>query len=198
MFMHVLPLCQMNQSILWYYTYILLTEHITDDRMFVEDTSAHPSLTGEEEEDKMEFKHIALHPRRQHTILHIYIFCAVFMKLQQGYIGYIILQLTEFGRQAVSIWHSSIWGLTDGVWWVCGLGVGLSSSWDEVEPFLTILPTTDPPSLICYTFQTPLFFYTTLNALCLVPALYAQAKMLQEPKMQMQFCSVFDNVYTFV
>ena len=123
MFMHVLPLCQMNQSILWYYTYILLTEHITDDRMFVEDTSAHPSLTGEEEEDKMEFKHIALHPRRQHTILHIYIFCAVFMKLQQGYIGNIILQLAEFGTQTFNIWLSStliFGGLQMGGWVVGG------------------------------------------------------------------------------
>ena len=122
MFMHVLPLCQMNQSILWYYTYILLTEHITDDRMFVEDTSAHPSLTGEEEEDKMEFKHIALHPRRQHTILHIYIFCAVFMKLQQGYIGNIILQLAEFGTQTFNIWLSStlIFGVLQMGGWVVG------------------------------------------------------------------------------
>ena len=107
------------------------------------------------------------------------------MKLQQGYIGNIILQLADFGTQAFNIWHHSalIFGGSQMGGWV--VGVGLSSSWDEVEPFLTILPTTDPPSLICYTFQTPLFFYTTLNALCLVPALYAQAKMLQEPKMQM-------------
>ena len=91
------------------------------------------------------------------------------------------------------IWHAGVQYLAPQcphIWGACrwvggGWGVGLSSSWDEVEPFLTILPTTDPPSLICYTFQTPLFFYTTLNALCLVPALYAQAKMLQEPKMQM-------------
>ena len=30
------------------------------------------------------------------------------MKLQQGYIGSIILQLAEFGAQAVNIWHSAL------------------------------------------------------------------------------------------
>ena len=93
------------------------------------------------------------------------------MKLQQGYIGNIILQLADFGTQAFNIWHHSaliFGGLADG--WV--VGVGLSSSWDEVEPFLTILPTTDPPFLLCY---TSTFLYKTLNALCLVLALYAQA-----------------------
>ena len=94
------------------------------------------------------------------------------MKFQQGYIGNIILQLAEFGTQAFNIWHQSalIFGGSHMGGWV--VGVGLSSSWDEVEPFLTILPTTDPPSLICY---TSTFLYITLNALFSVLALYAQA-----------------------
>ena len=67
------------------------------------------------------------------------------MKLQAGYIGNIILQSSEFGTVA-SYLGVRRWG------WVGGWDYPVAG--DEVEPFLTILPTADPPFLICYSIAT--------------------------------------------